>query len=159
MDVIVLVSNSEVARHCDALRGEVAETCPPFGMIKTERPHVWIEVQGNQRIRPDGHTLQVSHGSRVSDSARLKNRARRGWRRHSCRVRDNRCASDEVVEVCTTHIRGGMRTVSHQSGHPFIKSMVCRSNADEVSEAAAFQDLCLCRDSNHVEHARERRNL
>ena len=64
MDVVVIKSRGEMPRHGDALFGESTHAGAGLGVVESEAPG-WVEVQGDERIRPPSHSLEISHAGRL----------------------------------------------------------------------------------------------
>lgn len=67
MNLVVVELGGEVARNGDASIGVVAKACPPLRVIEAKRPTTLpvqrVEVQPNERLRPDSHPFELSHGA------------------------------------------------------------------------------------------------
>jgi hypothetical protein len=62
VDLVVVVPRSQVPGDGDAPVGVVAQARALLGVVELERPRGRVEVQSDERLRPDPNAREIRHG-------------------------------------------------------------------------------------------------
>lgn len=65
MHLVIRIAAGEVARHGDPVLVKAAQPGPRLRVVESERPHVRVEVERDERLRPPSHPVQLCHASRL----------------------------------------------------------------------------------------------